>query len=115
MKERHWNSLVTSLRHGQSVLVLGPELAVDAAEEAAPAGKTTSVIDALTRELASELEDDGRRVTGTTLAAVAQQYEDAQGFGPMRSEPLRRSSTSRAPSEYRTPTTRWPRCRSALS
>ena len=82
VKERHWNSLVTSLRHGQSVLVLGPELAVDAAEEAAPAGKTTSVIDALTQELASELEDDGRRVTGTTLATVAQQYEDAQGFGP---------------------------------
>jgi hypothetical protein len=81
VKERHWNSLVTSLRHGQSVLVLGPELAVDVAAEG-QATKSTSVIEALTRELASELEDDNRRVTGTTLSAVAQQYEDADGFGP---------------------------------
>src|SRR5512132_1424503 len=81
VKERHWNSLVTSLRHGQSVLVLGPELAVDVAAEG-QATKSTSVIEALTRELASELEDDTRRVTGTTLSAVAQQYEDADGFGP---------------------------------
>lgn len=93
MKERHWNSLVTNLRHGQSVLVFGPELAVPevpcsgsprnvATEEQADAGKTTTVIEALTRELAAELEDDNRRVTGTTLSAVAQQYEDANGFGP---------------------------------
>jgi hypothetical protein len=26
MKERHWNSLVTSVRHGLSILVLGPEI-----------------------------------------------------------------------------------------
>src|SRR5512132_1765906 len=82
-KARNWNSLVTSLRHGQSVLVLGPELALDVATEGqAAAGKITTVIEALTRELASELEDDNRRVTGTTLSAVAQQYEDADGFGP---------------------------------
>ena len=63
--------------------MLGPELAVNvAAEGQAAAGKTTTVIEALTRELASELEDDNRRVTGTTLAAVAQQYEDADSFGP---------------------------------
>jgi len=30
----------------------------------------------------AELEDDDRRVTAHTLAGVAQQYEDAQGFGP---------------------------------
>jgi hypothetical protein len=83
VKERHWNSLVTSLQHGQSVLVLGPELAVNIATEGqATVGKITSVIEALTRELASELEDDNRRVTGTTLWAVAQQYEHADGFGP---------------------------------
>ena len=40
-----------------------------------------SYTEELTRHLASELEDDNRRVTGSTLAAVAQQYEDA-GFGP---------------------------------
>lgn len=82
MKERHWISLVTSLRHGQSVFVVGPEIPVEigAAEQTA-AGKSTSYIEALTLELASELEDDNRRVTGHTLAAVAQQYEDAQGFG----------------------------------
>ena len=73
--------------------MFGPELAVPevpcsgsprnvATEEQADAGKTTTVIEALTRELASELEDDNRRVTGTTLSAVAQQYEDANGFGP---------------------------------
>jgi hypothetical protein len=40
------------------------------------------VPDALTQCLAAELEEDDRRVTGNTLAAVAQQYEDAEGFGP---------------------------------
>jgi hypothetical protein len=36
----------------------------------------------LTGALAAELEEDDRRVAGTTLTAVAQQYEDAEGFGP---------------------------------
>jgi hypothetical protein len=83
MKERHWTSLITSLRHGQSVLVVGPEIPVKSASAGPPdATESTSYIEALTLELASELEEDNRRVTGHTLAAVAQQYEDAEGFGP---------------------------------
>jgi hypothetical protein len=81
MKERHWNSLVTSVRHGQSILVLGPEIpagTVDAPADAAG----NSFVEALTGALAAELEEDSRRVVRTTLAAVAQQYEDAEGFGP---------------------------------
>jgi len=83
MKERHWTSLVTSLRHGQSVLVVGPEIPVKSVSAGQPdATESTTYIEALTLELASELEEDNRRVTGHTLAAVAQQYEDAEGFGP---------------------------------
>jgi hypothetical protein len=51
----------------------------------APRGGAAGAVlvpDALTQCLAAELEEDGRRVTGNTLAAVAQQYEDAEGFGP---------------------------------
>jgi hypothetical protein len=82
MKERHWISLVTSLRHGQSVLVLGPEIPVGL-ESTTPGGEAGGTfVDALTAELAAELRDDNRRVTGNTLAAIAQQYEDAEGFGP---------------------------------
>ncbi len=80
MKERHWNSLVTSVQHGQSILVLGPEIPAGTVDAPAdPAGR--SFAEALTQVLAAELEEDNRRVTGTTLSAVAQQYEDAEGFG----------------------------------
>jgi hypothetical protein len=83
MKERHWSSLVTGLRHGHCVLVLGPEIAAASPGRSADDGKPDdSFAEALTCRLASELEEDGRRVTGATLAAVAQQYEDTQGFGP---------------------------------
>jgi hypothetical protein len=81
MKERHWNTLVTSIRHGDCILVLGPEIPTENLDAPADAGNG-SFVDALTGALATELEEDGRRVTGTTLAAVAQQYEDAEGFGP---------------------------------
>jgi hypothetical protein len=84
MKERYWTNLVTSLRYGQCVLVLGPEIPAKLAStaESSPATGDLSYAEALTRRLASELEDDNRGVTGNTLAAVAQQYEDAEGFGP---------------------------------
>src|SRR4051794_29986692 len=83
MKERHWISLITSLQHGQCVLVLGPEIAAHPAAggEAGVVAEPISYTEALTRRLAAELEDDDRHVAGTTLAAVAQQYEDANGFG----------------------------------
>jgi hypothetical protein len=84
MKERHWISLVTNLQHGQCILVFGPEIGASPASNDVLAADTDTVsyTEALTRRLAEELEEDGgRRVTGVTLAAVAQQYEDAQGFG----------------------------------
>ena len=100
MKERHWNTLVTSIRHGDCILVLGPEIPADNLD-AADAGKR-SFVDALTAALATELvEDDPRRRTGTTLAAVAQQYEDAEGFGPMRFGQWPRGSTNRRNSGHR--------------
>jgi hypothetical protein len=87
VKERHWTNLVTNLRYGQCVLVLGQETAADgvpAIDTALPLTYT----DALRYRLTQELEEDGRRVSATSLAGVAQQYEDADGFGAgmLRSE-----------------------------
>jgi hypothetical protein len=86
MKERHWTNLVSTLRHGQCILVLGPEVPADRSARSAVAASTYA--DALMLKLANDLEEDGRRVTATSLAAVAQQFEDAEGFGPgtLRSE-----------------------------
>ncbi|WP_430233401.1 toll/interleukin-1 receptor domain-containing protein [Nitrosomonas communis] len=79
MKERHWTSLVTSIRHGQSVLVLGRE--IPARVESGAQQGDSNMSDALTAKLVAELEEDNRRVIGDSLPAVAQQYEDADGFG----------------------------------
>jgi len=82
MKERHWTSLVTSLRHGQCVLMLGQEVSAAPGDGAAVVSRNNeSFAEALMRRLSDELEEDGRRVIGDSLAAVAQQYEDAAGFG----------------------------------
>ena len=82
MKERHWTSLVTSLRHGQCVLMLGQEVSAAPGDGAAVVSRNNeSFAEALMRRLSDELEEDGRRVVGDSLAAVAQQYEDAAGFG----------------------------------
>lgn len=83
VKERHWNSLIATLRHGQSILVLGPEIPVGHASDDAhaPLHEERSLTDELALALASELEDDNRRLGGKTLAALAQQYEDTEGFG----------------------------------
>jgi hypothetical protein len=83
MKERHWTSLVTSLRHGQCVLVLGPDIPVDVVVADSSEGPATSILlpEVFSAKLTSELAEDNRRVSGTTLAAIAQQYEDAEGFG----------------------------------
>src|SRR4051812_34780646 len=83
MKKHHWTSLVTSLRYGQCILVLGPEIPAAPSQAAgATDGNGISHADTLTRHLTAELEEDDRRVKGSTLAAVAQQYEDADDFGP---------------------------------
>ncbi|MCI0590733.1 MAG: TIR domain-containing protein [Gammaproteobacteria bacterium] len=93
MKERHWNNLVTGLRCGQCVLVLGPEIPADRPIEkgAEQLDSQITYTDALRDQFAAELEEDGRRVTAITLAGVAQQYEDADGFGPgmLRSQSAR--------------------------
>jgi len=61
----------------------------------------TSLIEALRRQLARELEEDNRCPCGNTLAALAQQYEDAEGFGPTTlratAERLLRSRVYRPP------------------
>ena len=80
MKERHWNSLIATLRHGQCVLMLGPEVPVSRAGGAATEDEH-SFADELAATLAGELEDDNRSPRGKTLAAIAQQYEDCEGFG----------------------------------
>lgn len=83
MKERHWNNLVGSLRHGQCVLMLGADLPVrKTGAGAEPWSEDSSMPEELRRALADELEEDGRRPSGATVAAVAQYYEDTEGFGP---------------------------------
>lgn len=79
MKDRHWISLVASIRHGQCVLVLGQEIPARMNSDARQGDVDMS--DALTAKLVAELEEDNRRVIGDTLPAIAQQYEDAEGFG----------------------------------
>ncbi|MFY9918461.1 MAG: toll/interleukin-1 receptor domain-containing protein [Mycobacterium sp.] len=78
MEKRHWNTLVTSIQHGDCILVLGPEIPTQNLDVSADSDNG-SFVDALTGALAAELEEEGKFVTGTTLAAVAQQYEDAYG------------------------------------
>jgi hypothetical protein len=83
IKERHWNSLITSVRLGRCVLVLGPE--IPARVDLNPSNSTEDWVtfpSALANHLRNELAQDGRTVTISTLAAVAQLYEDAEGFGP---------------------------------
>jgi hypothetical protein len=77
MYDRHWNTLVHGVRYGECILVLGPEIPVGTV--GAPVGAAAnSFAEKLTGALAADLgETDG----GTTLAAVAQQYEDTKGFG----------------------------------
>ena len=62
MKERYWTNLVTSLRYGQCVLVLGPRVpaTLAATTESSPAAGDLSYTEELTRHLTSELEDDSR-------------------------------------------------------
>jgi len=84
LKERYWNNLIGSLRHGQCILVLGsdvPILVKGDTGDGRPAHESTFA-EELRRRLVKELEDDGRVASGTTLGAIAQQYEDSEGFGP---------------------------------
>jgi hypothetical protein len=61
--------------------MLGSEIPVKVASTTASTDSTT-LAEELRRRLARELEEDNRSANGTTLAALAQQYEDTEGFGP---------------------------------
>jgi hypothetical protein len=84
VKERHWNNLVGSLRHGNCVLMLGSEIPVKVTSPGSSSAsqEVISLAEELRHRLARELEEDDRPASGTTLAALAQQYEDTEGFGP---------------------------------
>ncbi|MGA2908005.1 MAG: toll/interleukin-1 receptor domain-containing protein [Terracidiphilus sp.] len=82
MKERHWNNLVGSLRHGNCVLMLGSEIPVKATSATNGSQSGNTLAEELRLRLARELEEDDRSPSGNTLAALAQQYEDTEGFGP---------------------------------
>ena len=76
MKERHWNSLVGSLRHGHCILMLGSEIPVSVTStDPKTVREDTSLAEELKRQLALELEGDNRSPRGNSLAALAQQYE----------------------------------------
>ena len=82
MKERHWTNLVSTLRDGRCILVLGPDVPTDVQVPGGGAAVPVIYTDVLKETLIQELRDDGREVTATSLAGVAQHYEDASGFGP---------------------------------
>ncbi len=64
--------------------MLGSEIPVKVGSTSSTAASTdsTTLAEELRRRLARELEEDNRSASGTTLAALAQQYEDTEGFGP---------------------------------
>lgn len=101
MKERHWDTLTAALRHGECVLVLGDEIPVNVPpnDPSPTSNGNMSFVEALRCKLARDLEDDNQHAYGGTLAAVAQQYEDTEGFGPNNlraaAEKFFRSSTFR--------------------
>ena len=83
MKELQWNSLSSALRAGRCVLVLGPEIAVaQTGDSAADAQAPGTVTQALVRRIASVIEEEGLRVVGNQLPAIAQQCEDCDALGP---------------------------------
>lgn len=99
MKERHWSSLVASVRHGQTILVLGAEVPAILAKDAREA---QFQIEGLCNRLCAELAGDDRQPSGKGLPALAQQFEDAPGFGPSALRALAEefySSTPYEPSE----------------
>jgi hypothetical protein len=64
--------------------MLGSEIPVKVASTTSTTASadSTTLAEELRRKLARELEEDNRSANGTTLAALAQQYEDTEGFGP---------------------------------
>lgn len=73
MNESDWNSLVYSLRTGNCILLLGPEVATGAQE-----GETKPLGSLLANELAAELGDRVQVLDRDNLAYVAQLYAAAE-------------------------------------
>jgi len=62
--------------------MLGSEIPVKIfSSDARTSSEESSLPDELRHQLARELEEDRFETSGDTLAAIAQQYEDAEGFG----------------------------------
>jgi hypothetical protein len=84
MEESDWNTLVDSLRHRRCVLVIGPDVPADVSSTSGgqAAAALVTYADALKDRLAKELDARRRdRTDATSLAGVAQQYEDAEALG----------------------------------
>ena len=64
--------------------MLGSEIpvAVPSTDPKIPNREDTSLAEELKRQLAGELVEDNRTPRGNSVAALAQQYEDTEGFGP---------------------------------
>jgi hypothetical protein len=64
--------------------MLGSEIPVKGSSAPSANGSQpgTTLPDELQSRLSRELEEDNRSPSGNTLAALAQQYEDTEGFGP---------------------------------
>ena len=82
MKPWHWDSLIASIRHGQCILVPGPEIpAAPAPPSDASASARFSCNEALILHLLSRLGPIDTAVGDNSVAAVAQSYEDSRQFG----------------------------------
>jgi len=62
--------------------MLGSEIPVKATSATNGSQSGNTLAEELRLRLARELEEDDRSPSGNTLAALAQQYEDTEGFGP---------------------------------
>ncbi len=62
--------------------MLGSEIPVKTSSTTNGSQSGTTLAEELRLRLARELEEDNRSPSGNTLAALAQQYEDTEGFGP---------------------------------
>jgi TIR domain/SIR2-like domain len=106
LKDRHWDNLVGALRHGQCILMLGPEIPASLTfPDPTTTAQEQSFAELLRRQLARDLEEENQVPRGNSLAALAQQYEDYKDFGPTtlrgKAERVFRSRTYSASAVHR--------------
>jgi len=89
MKERNWINLISSIKHKQCVLVLGPDLINDfnaTSVSESELSDTPSTREepsvALSSHLSSDLEEEEIKIVNSALISITQQYEDAPDLGP---------------------------------